>query len=278
MLTIALLTFREAIRKKIIVLAALLTAGFIALYGTGLHFAGESMTGIGSGNQAMRSAFGTQFLVMGLFLGSFISSVTAVFASVGAISSELDSGVLHAILTRPIRRFDIVLGKFLGSAGLVVPFSAILFLAVVSLAKHFVGAQPASLPPALALFCLQPILLLSVSLFFSTFLSTLGGGIASFALYALGFIGGFIEQMGAIMSIPTMIRSGIVTSLIIPSDSLYRKAIALLCTTSGSPLEALRFGPFGTVSQPSSWMIGYATAYLLIALLAAVTIFRRRDV
>ena len=57
--------------------------------------------------------------MLGLYAVHFLSSFLALFLSVGAISSEIDSGTLHAVLARPIRRADVVVGRWLAYAGLI---------------------------------------------------------------------------------------------------------------------------------------------------------------
>jgi sulfite exporter TauE/SafE len=67
---------------------------------------------------------------------------------------------------------------------------------------------------------------------------------------------------------------GIITSLIIPSESLWRRAAFEM----QSPLSGvLGMSPFGTTSAPSMLMIGYAAVYLVVVLMAAVSTFNHRD-
>jgi len=67
---------------------------------------------------------------------------------------------------------------------------------------------------------------------------------------------------------------GIVTSLIIPSEALWRRAAFEM----QSPISgALGVSPFGTISVPSLLMIGYAVLYLVLALVTAISTFNHRD-
>jgi len=68
---------------------------------------------------------------------------------------------------------------------------------------------------------------------------------------------------------------GIIASLIIPSESLWRRAAFEMQT----PLPgALGISPFGTVSVPSLLMIAYTVVYLLATLIIAIPVFKKRDV
>ena len=115
---------------------------------------------------------------------------------------------------------------------------------------------------------------MTISLSCSSFLSGLATGGVVFGLYGLSFIGGWVEQIGAILQNETAVKVGIVTSLLIPSETLWRRAAFEM----QSPISgALGVSPFGTISVPSPLMIGYAIFYLAIALMAAISTFNHRD-
>ena len=95
-----------------------------------------------------------------------------------------------------------------------------------------------------------------------------------FGLYGLAFIGGWIEQFGSIIQNPTAVKIGIISSLIIPSEALWKRAAFEM----QSPLSGvLGMSPFSATSVPSSLMILYAVLYLLAALSLSIRIFQRRD-
>ena len=100
------------------------------------------------------------------------------------------------------------------------------------------------------------------------------GGVV-FGLYGLAFLGGWIEQIGSLLSNQTAIKVGIVTSLIIPTEALWRRAAYEM----QSPVMAtLRETPFSSVSVPSTLMVVYAVVYLVIALATAINTFQHRDI
>src|SRR6266852_8746400 len=49
----------------------------------------------------------------GLYIVNLLSGFLALFLSVGTISSDVDSGMLHALLARPLRRSNFLLGRWL---------------------------------------------------------------------------------------------------------------------------------------------------------------------
>lgn len=290
MITIASLTFKEALRKKILLAAIILTLLFLAVYGIGLHFIAKDMQTWESSVQqqgdvvydgqakAMREAQKIIFLMLGVYFSSSIVSLLAIFSSVGAVSAEVENGMLHAIMAKPIRRRNIILGKFIGYAAMLVIYAALLFVAVVALNNYMLDTSLIGLPYAVGLFILQPLVLLTVTIAGSTILSTLANGITAFMVYTIGVIGGMAEQIGAIVEIDALENTGIVTSLIMPVDSLYRMIVNVIATSSSNPLVAISFGPFGAISSPSNAMIIYTVIYLLAFLLIAIKSFNTRDV
>jgi Cu-processing system permease protein len=77
-----------------------------------------------------------------------------------------------------------------------------------------------------------------------------------------------------VLNSPTAVKVGILTSLIIPSESLWRRAAYEM----QSPLSGLLgISPFGASSVPSLLMVAYAVVYLLVVLALTVRVFHQRD-
>jgi hypothetical protein len=114
---------------------------------------------------------------------------------------------------------------------------------------------------------------MTITLMLSSAFPALATGGIVFGLYGLAFIGGWVEQFGAILQNETAIKVGIITSLIIPSESLWRRAAFEMQT----PLTGTFGSPFTTTSVPSPLMIAYTFLYLIVVLVIAVRIFQQRD-
>ena len=80
----------------------------------------------------------------------------------------------------------------------------------------------------LVLFAFHPLVLLSVTILGTTGLSTIANAVMVFMLYALSVMGGVLEQIGYYLRNDSLIDSGILTSLLMPADSLYRKMVHYL--------------------------------------------------
>jgi hypothetical protein len=121
---------------------------------------------------------------------------------------------------------------------------------------------------------LECVLVLTVTLLSGTWFSTLTNGVVVLGLHGLAFIGGWIEQIGGFTNSPNLVNLGIVSSLIMPSEVLWRRAIFEM----QSPItRSLQFGPFSNAVAPSAAMVGYASIYLLVSLALAIRHFHQRD-
>ena len=116
---------------------------------------------------------------------------------------------------------------------------------------------------------------MTTSLAGSSAMPALATGGMVFGLYGLAFLGGWIEQIGALARNPTAVQIGIVTSLIVPTEALWRRAAYEMQTPLAS---SLGMSPFGAFSVPSGWMVVYAVFYLVIVFAIAVSTFNRRDI
>jgi len=142
-------------------------------------------------------------------------------------------------------------------------------------ASRLVGSYtPPNALSGLALMGFNVLLLLSVSFMGGATFSTLANGVMVFGLYGVAFIGGWIEQFGAMVRNQSAVNIGIVCSLILPSEAIWKRAAFEM----QSPLvAALGVSPFTSSSVPSPLMMGYALLYLLAALALALRQFKRRD-
>jgi ABC-type transport system involved in multi-copper enzyme maturation permease subunit len=280
---VASLTFREAWRRKVFVAALVMSLGFLALYGAGLYYAGlDNMAtvgpdGGGPADELIHRAISAQMLNFGLSAAGLIVGLTAVFASVGTISGEIDTGVLHGVLGRPVRREELIAGKFLGLGAMLVVYYTLLVSAVTGLAYWLVDAPITNLGGALALFALEPLILSALAVLGSTRLPTLANGVLCTAAYGIASVGGLIEQLGGLIKNATMSHIGIVVSLLLPVDALHRKAISMLVPGGLLSFEGAA-GALGAglPAQPSAAMVVWAIGYVAGAVGLAAYSFRRR--
>jgi Cu-processing system permease protein len=278
-LTIARLSFREASRRKILLAALLLGLLFLGVYGLGFHLIMvEVEKEVGSMRVLELNQIRNFLLMAGMYVVNFLTAMMTVLTSVDTLSGEIGSGTIHTLVAKPVRRWEIVLGKWLGFAGMISLYLLLMgggVMGLVFLRSGYIAPHPLS---ALALMWLNALVLLSVSILGGAYLSTLANGVLVFGLYGVAFIGGWIEQIGSFFTNQAAsqiaINIGIITSLIIPSEALWKRAAHDL----QSPLvSALGISPFTTRSYPSTAMVIYAILFMLVAFALAVRRFSQRD-
>jgi len=286
MWTISKLTFKEMISKRIFLITIIMTLVFLALYGTAIYFGSKEIPDNGAGTEAflLQQFVASQLLGVGLYFSSFITALLAILSSVSAISGEVSSHQIDTWLMRPISRAQFVLGKFFGLALLMIAYAVGLFFSII-LIHQGIGAEwmelaikPVQMIKAVSVFSIMPFVLIAFGVLLSTRMTTLNAGIVSIILYGATFIGGFIEQVGAIIEKEILVNIGIIMSLIFPIDSMYRKMTILLFDTADNPLSLAQGGMFTSISNPSNVMIWYAVLYGILAVLLSIYSFTKRDV
>jgi len=278
---IAGLTFQEAARRKILWAAFLLGLAFLVLYAWGLHTLIRSEGPFSGANRLVREQVASIPLMMGLYAVNYLMVIMTVLTSVDTLAGEISSGTMQAVATKPVSRWEIVLGKWLGFVAMITLYIILMAGGIILMAGGVLGVTyflsgytPPHVLRGLSLIWLESLLLLSVTFLWGTSFSTLTTGVLTFGLQGLAFIGGWMEQFGAMAQKPVAVNIGIVASLIMPSESLWRRAAFEM---QSSLVRALGFSPFGGASVPSAIMIVYAGVYLAVALSLAVRRFSRRD-
>lgn len=277
------MTFREAMRRRIVLTALVLGVCFLILFSIGFHFIivqvhQTESTLANPAQQAVSRLAETEsqntLLLAGLYAVTFLSIAMAALLGADTLAGEIGSGTIQTIVTKPIRRSDVVFGKWLGFAWLLGLYFLLVAGGTVASVWLQTGYVPHNLAAGLALIYLEALLVMTISLACSSAFSALATGGIVFGLYGLAFIGGWIEQIGAVLQNATAVKVGIIASLIIPSESLWRRAAFEMQTPVAG---LLGISPFGATSVPSPLMVAYAVLYLLVTLYLAVHTFAHRD-
>ena len=264
-------TFREAARKKLLWMALLAGLAFLALFGTGLHYHMKDFT---TRSVLIRRQVLNAMLMMGLYAVDLLTVMMTVLTSVDTLSGEISSGTIHAVATKPISRWQVLVGKWLGFVGMLTAYIILMVGGTAAVTYVLTGYTARHLVRGMSLILLESLLLLTVTFLFGTTFSTLTNGVLALGLHGLAFMGGWIEQVGAELHSPRAVTVGVVASIIMPSESLWRRAAYEM----QSPLVgALGISPFSNASTPSLAMVGYAAVYVAMALALAICRFGRRD-
>jgi len=285
---IARFTLQEAVSRRLILAGVAISVLFIGLFALGFNFAhARSIATSSTAEERVSLSVAFAFLTLfGVYVVNYLASFLAVFLAVGAVSGEVESGTLHAVLARPLRRADFILGRWLGYVTMLCVY-IVAMVAMVLLVARLIADYTAPEPmPAVVLMLLEGVLLLSTSLLGSTLLPTLANGIVMFTLLGVAWLAGILEFVGRLLQqapdatgSDALLNLGTAVSLLLPSDALWRGASYYL----QSPFILAAFGatragiPFFSDVAPAPALIWWAIGYVLLALLGSILAFSRRD-
>lgn len=287
-LAIARFTFREARRRRLLWLGIGLGLAFLALFALGFYLVYDDirnsvlMSFASQEEKRVALSLGANFfLMMGLFVVNFLVVLVSILTTVSAISGEISSHTIQAIVTKPLRRQDIILGKWLGH-GLMVAFYILMLTGGIILVVYSIsGHTPRNIIGGLGLYVLEGTVLMTVSILGGTRLSTLANGVVLFMVYGLAFVGGWVEQIASLPFIDSDAARnvGMLAGRLLPSEVLWRRASHIMAPRisadldlEGPPAFLFTFG-----REPAPSIVLYALLYIGAVLLVAIWSFRRRD-
>jgi ABC-type transport system involved in multi-copper enzyme maturation permease subunit len=277
-LVIARLTVREAARRKLLAVFLLLTVAMVGLSGWGFYRLAHTRS-ITSGEVGVAIP---QSLILFMFMFSFVVALSASAIASPAVYAEVESGVLQTVATRPIRRSEIMIGKWLGLAVLVAGYSfavAALEMAVVDWVSGFLPQDPVAV--ALYLFG-EGAILLTLVLAISTRLSALATGVLGVALFGSAWLAGVVGALGTTFKISGLKTAGEIARYVLPTDGLWHGAIYYLESSSFISQRVAEVAgaggdPFFALSPPSWQYLAYSGIWFLVVLGIGLWSFERRE-
>lgn len=174
-LHIASNTFREAVRDRVLynlIAFAVLMSGAAILVG--------------------QISIGIERLVvinLGLTAVSLFGVVIAIFIGIGLVSKEIERRTLYTVLSRPVQRWEFIVGKFFGLAGTLVVntlFMAVGVFVALLYVSHRFDAPDGWILVALYFIILQFLIITALALLFSSFSSPLLSAVFAFSLFVIG--------------------------------------------------------------------------------------------
>lgn len=244
-------TFREAIRDRVlynvVIFVLLITASAIIL--GELTDGHEARTIVNIGLNAM------------LLFGAFI----AIFVGVGLVWKEIEKRTVYAIFSKPVKRGEFIVGKYLGFAATL--FANVVMMGIgVSLALLYVGGGSlvVSIWGSIVLIFLELTILTAVAILFSSFSTPALSALLTFLIFLIGHLSSGLRDLAAGFS---------------------SKAASLLFETIYYLLPNLSLFSFRTEAAnglaPNFTMIAggiaYAAIYSTILLAISIYIFNRRN-
>jgi ABC-type transport system involved in multi-copper enzyme maturation permease subunit len=260
---IAVNGFREAVRDKVMYsLVGFAILLIVISYVIGQLTAGQDL-------KIMKDLGLSAIAVFGLFM--------AIFIGIGLVSKEVERRSVYALLAKPVRRADILLGKYLGLVLTLVTNVTVMTVALYAVlayvgwgesafarqAREAPAIDPAMIK-AVALILVQLMIVTATALFFSTFSTPILSATLTFAVYVAGYFSADLRNFQQVVKAPLADAVALALYYVVPN-----------------------FGPFDVSAQvvhglPVSWRYvavtsAYGLVYVSILLVISVTIFSRRD-
>lgn len=260
---VAVNVFRESVRDKVlyslVVFAVLLMSASVLI---GQLTAGQDVKIIKDLGLAAISLFGVAI---------------AVFIGIGLVWKEVDKRSIYSLLSKPIRRHEFVLGKYVGlmlTLAVNVGVMTLAFYAVLALmhwrtdpvvrAAWAVPAVDIRLLGAIALIVVELALVTAVALFFSTFSSPFLSAMLTLGLWVIGQFAGDLRSVDEQFASPTVIALARGLYYVLPNFAAFDVKAQVV---------------YGRAVDPQYFALTalYGGVYLALTLTAAVTVFGRRD-
>lgn len=248
---ITLNTFREAVRDRVLynlILFVLLLVASAPLFG--------------------QISIGMERLILvnvGLSSISLFGVIIAIFIGIGLVSKEIEKKTLYTILSRPVRRWEFIVGKYLGLIMTLVVNTALMTAGFyIALAiTNGLHKTDALLLVAIYFTVLQFLIVTALTVLFSTFSSPIFSAIFAFALFVIGTFAEDLKNFAAISKGAAKLLATAAAYLMPNFASL--NVIAQAAHDQGVGGRLILFNTL------------YAMLYSATAVLAAVLIFERRN-
>jgi ABC-type transport system involved in multi-copper enzyme maturation permease subunit len=250
---VAVNTFREAVRDRVLynlIFFALLMISAAVLVG--------------------EISIGIERLVivnLGLAAISLTGLVMAVFMGVSLVYKEMDKRTLHALLSKPVRRWEFLTGKFAGLLLTLAVNTALMTLglgAALLYVTHTLARGDAAILVAVYFILLQLALVTGLALLFSCFSTPMLSTLLTLGLYLAGLFSADLRASGMSAHNRAVELVTRVLYYLLPNFSNFN---VIHSAGHGIPI------PFTLV-----WVnTAYTVSYLLVILLAAAAVFSSRD-
>ena len=260
---IAINAFRESVRDKVLYNLVLFAIVLIAAsYLLGQLTAGQDIKIIKDLGLAAMSLFG-------LFV--------AVFIGIGLVSKEVERRSVYSLLSKPIHRHQLVLGKYLGLTLTLAVNVALMAIALYALLVYMSwGAPPEAdlvwdspvrdpaLFKAVALILVELMLITAIALLFSTFSTPILSAAFTFGFFIAGHFSTDLRNFDMVVDSPVAVQVARGLYWVLPNLAQFDVKAQVV---HGQPV------PFGYMALTA----GYAGAYIAMLLAIAMYVFSRRD-
>lgn len=282
-LTFAVMTVREAARRRLLIVLAILTLVSVGL--TTLGIGNLVSLGREEGVEPLEIEIAvSQILIFTAFMFSFVMAMTAAFLGAPAIASDIESGVAQAILARPVRRAELLGGKWIGLAIVTATYAAISGLLQIGAVGVVTGYSPPQPLAAVAYLAGESVILLTLALALSTRLGAIASGAICVVTFGLAWMAGIVGAIAVAFDAEGLRRVIDVAKLLLPTEILWRGVVfsleppAFILAAGLGPRGAMAAAnPFFADTPPPAPSLVWAVVWVVGMLALAARSFERRE-
>ncbi|HEY7702531.1 MAG TPA: ABC transporter permease subunit [Candidatus Limnocylindrales bacterium] len=280
---IARLTLAEAARRRILWVLLVLTLLSVALTTWGI----ERLVALGrlegDVTEVEIQVAVSQVLILVAFMFSFVLAMTAAFLGAPSIAADLESGVAHAMLARPIRRSDLVVGRWLGLVTIVVTYAALSGLLEIAAVRYVSGYAPPQPWLSVVFLAAQAVVLLTFAMLLSTRLPAIASGAICVVVFGLAWMAGVFAGVGRFFDAGPLVTVAEASRWLLPSDGLWRGTVfaleppIVIAGLEGFGGPAASAHPFYAATPPPTEFLVWSAAWVVLVLALTSVSLSRRD-
>ncbi len=247
---LATITFKETIRNRILLNILLFAVGLILL----------SLV-VGDWSLHQQAKVIKDF---GLSAMSIFGLLIAIFIGIRLMVQELEQRTIYVIASKPIHRWEIIVGKYIGLAMTLAINVLLMSLALGGTSWIIEKRLDLGLAPAILLIYIEILLIVGFALFFSSFTSPTMSAIFTMAIFIIGHLSGFLRDYIEVYEDQGFHWFLKLIYYIAPNLENLNLKMAVVENLTRPP-HAVLFG------------LTYGVAYILILLVLTSVIFHRKD-
>jgi ABC-type transport system involved in multi-copper enzyme maturation permease subunit len=281
-LVIAALTLREIVRRRVIWVLLALVIVSVALVGWGVERL-VTLAREGDVSEIEIRIGVSQVLILIAFMFSFVLAMSAAFLAAPAIASDVETATVHAMLARPMRRSDLVIGRWLGLSIVVGGYATLASLLAMAVVNLVSGHMPPEPLVAVAFLAFQAVTVLTLALALGTRLPAIAAGAVTVVLFGVGWFVGVLGSVAILFEAAPLARAADVMRVIMPTDGLWRGVVYgleppfVLLIAAGRDPEGMAANPFFASAPPPIAFVAWSVVWVVLVLAAGIALFRRRE-
>lgn len=285
LLLIARFTISEAFHRWLLLAMLLLNLLLLAVFALLLNatYSQEVANAVSESNpQLYLLKFDLTIGILSVWAAYLLSGAMTIVLTVGMTSLEIEAGTFSVIVSKPLRRAEIIFGKWLGYALILGVYTAMLVFTFLGIIYWQTGYFPEKALLTLGMLELSTLVLLALTTLGSTVLPTLVNGAIVIMLFIGAPLASFVQLISTTQS-KTAQNITTLVNLVIPTDALWHGAsYYLIPSFVFNLIQEREFldnlnTPFTSIQPMSTALLVWAVLYCIVLPVIGAVCFQRRD-